>query len=494
MSTRAWAPPAPADTLRFPPEACFEAGERNHHIANTAYPIAHKTTWGPYRIPRAGQRAVALKAFDGIDDLCLYAHIPFCETRCAYCEYTVVGKGELSQTQAYMRRLNRELALYRDLLDTRSRTLHGFDIGGGTPSFVAAELIAELVENVRAAFRLAPGMGISIETTPRIAAAEPRKIEAYVRAGVERISMGVQVIQPDLLRVLNRERDGVEHHFKAVENIRRAGFRKFNVDLMYGFADQSLDSWRATLEHAIRLDPEAITLYRMRYKLTRISDQASRVELEQVRAQAALAKKALADAGYLANPGKNTYSRVPGDAGTSDYLTRRVVDGMPYLGLGLGAQSFTHTTISYNDGAAGKNLAPYIKSVDAEALPIQDLYDLPLAHVMAKMICVSFYFGEIDRRAFRQKFGLAIEEAYPEEVAFALKRGLMTCTDRALSMTDEGARSFNGLCALFHAPSVKHYLIQRDPATAEDMQRSRRVALSVAQRTDVTDGVCQISV
>jgi oxygen-independent coproporphyrinogen-3 oxidase len=52
MSTRAWASPAPADTLRFPPEACFEAGERNHHVSNTAYPIAHNATWGPYRASR----------------------------------------------------------------------------------------------------------------------------------------------------------------------------------------------------------------------------------------------------------------------------------------------------------------------------------------------------------------------------------------------------------------------------------------------------------
>ena len=309
MTTRhIWAAPVPADTLRFPPEQCFEAGERNHHISNTAYPIAHSATWGAYRIPRAGHRDVALKAFDGIDDLCLYAHIPFCEVRCAFCEYTVVGKHELSQTEAYMRHLNRELALYRDLLDTPARTLHGFDIGGGTPSFVAPEHIAELVENVRHSFRLRPDLCLSIETTPRIAAAEPHKLEAYGRAGIQRISMGIQVIQPDLLRLLNRAGNGVEHHFKAVDNIRRAGLRKFNVDLMYGFADQTLDSWRATLQHAIRLDPDYITLYRMRYKLTRISDQAARVEMDHVRQHIGLAKTVLTDAGYLANPGKTTYT------------------------------------------------------------------------------------------------------------------------------------------------------------------------------------------
>ncbi len=481
-----WNDPAPADGRRYAPEAVFEAGERNHHISNTAYPIAHAITWKPYRIGRERHTEVVRRAFEGLDNICLYAHIPFCEVRCSYCEYTVVGRHELSQASEYMGRLNRELSLYRDLLDTGRRTLHGFDIGGGTPSFVEAEFIAELVENVRAGFRFAPGVGISIETTPKIAAAAPEKIAAYRRAGIERISMGIQVIQPDLLRVLNRDGNGVEHHHRAVENIRRAGFHSFNVDLMYGFAGQSLESWRATLDHAIRLDPEAITLYRMRYKLTRISDQASKVTLDAVRPQAALAKKILADAGYIANPGKNTYSRIPGDTGASSYITRRVVDGMPYLGIGLGAQTFTHTTICYNDGAAGKNLAPYHRSVDAARLPIQDLYHLPRAHMMAKMIAVSFYFGEVDGAAFRRKFGVTLQEAYPSEVAFVLDRGLMEFTGRALSLTENGATHFNGVIALFHAPSVQRYLADRDPETAGDMDRNRQLARAVARQPEAS--------
>lgn len=477
---RAWNQPNAEDAAHYSPRACFEAGERNHHISNTAYPIAHQLTWKPYRVGPERYESLVREAFEGLDPLLLYVHIPFCEVRCAYCEYTVVGQDELSDTNEYLRRLHRELELYADLLGRRR--LAGFDIGGGTPSFLEGDQVAALMEKVRTHFELPAGKVVSIETTPRIAAARPDKLVSFLKAGISRISMGIQVIQPDLLKVLQRDGNGVEHHFRAVENIRAAGFTDFNVDLMYGFARQSLASWRATLEHALRLDPEAITLYRMRYKLTRISEQASQVQLQGVREQAELAKKILAEHGYRANPGKNTYSRIPGHPGTSHYITRRVVDGMPYLGLGLGAQSFTHTTVSYNDGAAGKNLRPYLRSVDAGKLPLQDLYDLPLAHMMAKMICVSFYFGEVDRPAFRAKFGQEIEQAYPEEVAFALERGLMQLTDDKLTMTELGARHFNGLVALFHAPSVKRYLLERDPERAEDMHRHRKLALAVARR------------
>jgi oxygen-independent coproporphyrinogen-3 oxidase len=482
---RTWAPPSPADAHRLDPATVFAAGERNHHVSNTAYPLAHGTTWKPYRLARAHHRDAVTRAWAGIDDLCLYAHVPFCEVRCAYCEYTVVGKDELDETAAYMGWLGRELAMYCDVLDTRRRTVHGFDIGGGTPSFVAAELVAALVEQARATFRFAAGAGVSIETTPKIAAAEPDKIAAYKRAGIDRISMGVQVIQPDLLRVLNRDGNGAHLHHRAAEHIRAAGFDRFNVDLMYGFAGQSLESWRATLEHALALGPEYVTLYRMRYKLTRISHQAPAVQLAEVRAQAALAKTVLAGAGYAANAGKNTWSRLPGDPGTSDYLTRRVVDGMPYLGIGLGAQSFSHTTISYNDGAAGKNLTPYRRAIEAERLPLQDFYDLPRVQMMAKMAAVSFYFGEIDRAAFAAKFGETIEEAFPAEVDFVRRRGLMHDGDRALSLTPEGAQHFNGVIALFFAPSVQAYLAERDPERADDMHRARRQALAVAGEREV---------
>ncbi len=494
--SRRWCEPAEADLERLPPAEVFKAGERNHHISNTAYPIAHEQTWSPYRVQRGDHEAVARAAFADVDDLCLYVHIPFCEVRCSFCEYTVVSGSDLHGTASYRDALLTEIDRWGTLLDDDccARTIKGIDIGGGTPSFVPPEDITDIVERLRQRFNVGDA-GISIETTPRIAAAEPDKLEAYNACGIERISMGVQVIQPDLLKILARDQNGVEHHRRAVDHIRAAGFQRLNLDVMYGFADQSEDSLEATLRHCVELDPEYVTLYRMRYKLTRISHQASRVTVAQAKAHAALARAVLEEAGYEANPGKNTFvhrrvkSSRPGDVGTSDYLTERVIEGTPYLGLGLGAQTFTHTTISYNDGSVGKNLLPYLRSVDAGRLPIQDLYALPSTHMMAKFVAVAFYFGEIDRRAFAAKFGQTLEQAFPDEVSFVKSQGLMHetsgqhGTSEALSLTAEGARHFAGVIALFFAPSVQRYLVNRDPDTATDMDASRMKALRVGAKT-----------
>jgi len=484
--SRCWREPAEADLERLEPSEVFKAGERNHHISNTAYPIAHERTWGPYRVNRAEHEAAMTAAFADVDDLCLYVHVPFCEVRCAFCEYTVVSGADLDGTAVYRDALLTDIDRWAALLDGvgRPRTIKGIDIGGGTPSFVPAADITSVVERLRQRFAVGDA-GFSIETTPRIAAGEPEKLKAYVACGIERISMGVQVIQPDLLKILARDQNGVEHHRRAVEHIRAAGFRRLNLDVMYGFADQSEASLAATLHHCVELDPEYVTLYRMRYKLTRISHQASRVTIVQVKAHADLARRMLEEAGYEANPGKNTFvhRRVkasrPHDVGTSDYLTERVIEGTPYLGLGLGAQTFTHTTISYNDGSVGKNLLPYLRAVNAGRLPIQDLYVLPLAHMMAKFVAVSFYFGEIDRRAFAAKFGQTLEQAFPDEVTFVKTQGLMHetrgqyGTSEALSLTPTGARHFAGVIAVFFAPSVQRYLVDRDPGTATDMNVTR---------------------
>ncbi|WP_428241779.1 coproporphyrinogen-III oxidase family protein [Gynuella sp.] len=496
-----WSTPVAADCVQHEMADVFTAGQRNHHISNTAYPIAHGTTWRPYRVKQSEHESRMVEAFEHLTHFSLYSHIPFCETRCYFCEYTVVGKSELDQTNEYMTALNRELSLYGHLFGRR--TLIGFDIGGGTPSFVDAGLIDQHINQVNQHFTLTSDCNISIETTPKIASREPNKIHAYRQSGIKRISMGIQVTQPDLLKALGREGNGLQHIQVATDHIRQAGFDDFNIDLMYGFADQSMASWESTLAYAIKLNPEHITLYRMRYKLTRISHQASQVELARVMEQAKMAKTMLAAAGYHANPGKNTYTRLQGQTGTSSYLTSRVIQGSAYLGIGLGSQSFSDTTISYNAGAAGKNLSPYLKAIHHNELPIQDCYQLPQTHMMAKMVAVSLYFGEINLQYFQHKFGVSLEQAYGPAIAYALEHELMQYTNsdngniyqhstitafgahnpRSLSLTVKGAQHFAGTIALFFAPSVQTFLLQRDPKLAEDMHKNKIMAEKVFARS-----------
>jgi oxygen-independent coproporphyrinogen-3 oxidase len=469
-----FARPTVADRKRYSPKDAFAAGLRHHHLANTAYPIHHQTTMRDYRVPRAEIEAAIEGAWRTTGTLGLYVHVPFCAARCKYCEYTVVNSDEHAAEDAYFDALLREFDQYRERLDTTRKTLIGFDIGGGTPSFAKTDNIRRVVEAAHASFRLAQGAGISIETTPAIADREPFKIHAYHEMGIERISMGVQTTHLRLAQSLGREFEGMTMLERAVRTIRAAGFRRFNIDLMYGFAGQEPVTWRRTVEETISLGPEYITLYQMRYKGTQIAEQAACVTREAVNELRAIAHERLCQAGYAGMPGKNTYSRLLGDPGTSEYLTERVVKGTPYLGLGLGAQSLSPYTLSYNQGAAAKSLKPYLLAIEAGRLPVQDLYHLPLDVAMAKMISVSFYFGQIHREHFHLKFGVRLEDHFGPEVTFLRARGLAEDAGPYLRLTAEGARQFNGVVALFYAGAVQDYLIHLDaPAAREEGQFAR---------------------
>lgn len=476
-----WAAPNSADIARHDPAEVFKAGVRQHHLANTAFPIGHAQTVKPYRVPRTRSQEELHKAVTGayghLDELMLYAHVPFCPVRCQFCEYTVVdpriGAAEDAQSK-YFEALRKEMEMYSWMLGgTASKRVVGFDIGGGTPSMARSVEIASVIDTVDKLYKLDPSeLEISIETTPRIAAAEPQKLKDYYAMGIRRISMGLQTTDFKLAKELGRDdANGEALVVRALENIRAAGFQSFNVDLMYGFPlplsvrRSGIDPWGQTIQDCIALAPEHITLYRMRYKGTKMAHLQDRVSLAQVNAQAALAHELLTKNGFCGMTGKNTYSKV--NSGCSDYLDKRVREAVPYLGFGLGAQSFSHFTLAYNLGAVTKSMGQYLKSVELNRLPIQDLYHLPRELAMGKMVSVSFYYGGIDLQAFQNCFGASLETTHAESVRFALDHGLMQYTGHCgilpgnsrLQLTSIGKRHFGGCVALFYSPAVQSYLM-----------------------------------
>ncbi len=455
-----WAPET--SEQQFVPEDVFQAGIRHHHLANTAYPIAHRQTIWQYRQSSDQYGRLLAEAFGVADRMGLYVHIPFCERRCAFCEYTVMDTHTHEIETQYHHALLREFSLYQELLGSNHPPVVGLDIGGGTPSIIDPKYIEDIVDQIVQGFRIDPEFGVSIETTPKIAATFPERLTAYRSCGIERISMGLQMVNPRLLHDYGRNSNTVGHNARAMENMRRAGFQRVNIDLMYGFAKQSLEDFQRTLDDTIQLGSEYITLYRMRYKGTRIAQESREIELARVTDMYMLARAVLTAAGYHANPGKNGFSRIENDAGTSEYLTERVVWGTPYLGLGLGAQTFTNNLLAYNHGAATKRMERYVKSIQAGMLPIQDLYHLPLSEGIAKMLSVSLYFGQIHLEAFQRRFGLELEERFSDEIAFVLERELMEYHGKTLRLTVDGAKVVNGVIALFYSHRVKEYLLSLD--------------------------------
>lgn len=435
----------------------YDTGLLYHHYANNAYPLTPGSFMAHKVKGDEAVRSLLESEWAKADDLCLYVHVPFCKTRCKFCEYTVLEGATEEAQDRYVDLLLREMALYAPLV--QGKPVVGFDVGGGTPLFLSEANLRRIAENVHALFNLLPDVEWSIETTPLIAAREPEKLRAAYALGFRRISMGVQTVSPRLLEELGREGEPQIDEL-AMKHLREAGFRHVNLDLMYGFLHQTDVDLDATLRYAIALEPDFITLYRNRYKGTKIEAEAGGVSLYKAMRQYRLAYERLREAGFEANIGKNTFSRISGNPGTSDYLTHRVVDGTPYLGLGLGAQSFGPDYLAYNEGAASKRLDAYAQALEADVFPVQDAYALPRDESIAKMVSVAFYFGFVDFEKFNRRFGVAFEAQFPDEVAFVEKHGLMERADGRLMLTRRGADFVNGVIPLFYSSRAKEELVR----------------------------------
>ena len=462
------------------PQEIFDTGLMYHHYANTAYPLT-PGSFREYRIGEPGRIADVLRdEWAKADEVCLYAHIPFCSVRCKFCEYTVLPEWSEAAEAEYVDLLLREIELYAPLL--KGKAVVGFDLGGGTPTKILVENVRRITAALTGSFAFREGVVFSIETTPVIAAKEPEKLKSLFDMGYRRMSMGIQTVSEKLLNELGREGATLIYE-QAVKNVRAAGCERLNLDLMYGFLHQANEEFESTLRYAISLQPEYITLYRNRYKGTKIEKEAPGVSLYKIISQYRLAYRVLTECGYAANPGKNTFSKVPGDYGTSDYLTRRVIEGTPYLGMGLGAQSFGVDYLAYNEGAASKRLERYREKILRGEFPIQDLYSLPTSESVAKMASVAFYFGFIDREAFQRRFKLDFDATFKHEIAYVLEKGLMEWQGSRLCLTSRGADYINGIIPLFFSERSKAEL-KALAAAAVSGEESERVYLSAYSLDD----------
>ena len=439
------------------PKQIFEKGLQYHHYANTAYPLT-PASFKKYKIKKQSKYLDFLKKeWAKTDELSLYVHIPFCTVRCKFCEYTVLDKSDVITEDLYLSLLLKEMEMYKPIL--KGKTIVGLDVGGGTPSKISIESLQKITNALNNSFNIDKDVVFSIETTPIIAAKEPEKIAKIYEMGYKRISMGIQTISNKLLNELGRE--GSTHIYeKATHNIRQSGYTMFNIDLMYGFLNQTDEDFENTIRYAIGLEPDYITLYRNRYKGTKLESEAGGVSLYKIISQYRLAYQLLLENGYQANVGKNTFSKIDNDYGTSDYLTKRVIYGVPYVGMGLGAQSFGLDYLAYNDGAATKQLAKYKEKIENNQIPIQDIYALDKKESIAKMISVAFYFGFIDLPAFEKRFAISFMEYFKDEIDFILQEKLMEIKGTRIFLTNRGADYINGVIPLFYSDDSKMKLTE----------------------------------
>lgn len=292
----------------------------------------------------------------------LYIHVPFCQKKCSYCDFYSIEKSK-GIIPKFLNALQKETGLYseRHPFDTPIRTIY---LGGGTPSMLPDEAINTIMDTIRSSFPISANPEITIEINPGTLSLT--KLNAYRKAGINRISIGLQSMQSHELRLLGRIHSS-EEGVKTVHMVREAGFDNVNIDLIYGIPGQTLSKWKDTIEKVLQYPLDHISAYALTWnKSTPIGRQIHSGTLpcpdeDSVAEMYLMAHNILINHGYrhyeisnFAKPGFRCRHN-------EGYWT-----GGQYLGLGPSAHSYLDNKRFWNV----PDVHEYIESLSGNHLPI----------------------------------------------------------------------------------------------------------------------------
>ena len=217
-----------------------------------------------------------------VKPLGLYIHIPFCKSKCIYCDFYSLPRAE-DRMDRYVSALCRQLAEIAQR--TTAHTVDSVYLGGGTPSYLGEKRLRHILKTVKKHYHLSRDAEITLEANPD-SAGDWRALRSLRRAGMNRLSLGVQSADDGLLRTLGRPHTFAQAE-EAAAAARRARIRNLSLDLIYGLPGQDLTGWKDTLERAAALEPEHLSCYGLKVEEgTPLWDMQEKMDLPDDDAQA----------------------------------------------------------------------------------------------------------------------------------------------------------------------------------------------------------------
>ena len=375
-----------------------------------------------------------------MEKISLYIHIPFCAQKCLYCDFPSFARKDHLR-KAYIEALNKEIISLREKYNNIE--INTIFIGGGTPSVLEADELECLLKEV-AKLNMAKDVEYSMECNPGNLTEE--KLEVMKKYGVNRISMGLQAKQDNLLKGLGRI-----HNYKTFkENFllaKKVGFNNINVDLMFGLPNQRLNEWEETLREIISLEPAHISAYSLIieegtafYNLYE-NDKLKLPTEEEERKMYHLAKKILEENGF------NQYE-------ISNYAKegKECRHNLAYWNMdnwiGVGSAS-----ASYMDGKRIKNISSveeYINSIKDKGEAVEEIINNSKNDNMEEFMFMGLRkINGIDENEFKNRFSMNINNVYGEIINKYIDEGLLIRESGRIFLSEKGIEISNIIMADF---------------------------------------------
>ncbi|MFN8481880.1 MAG: radical SAM family heme chaperone HemW [Anaerolineae bacterium] len=362
--------------------------------------------------------------------LAVYVHVPFCHLRCNFCNLHAYGMGDYAGLPSlradYTEAVCAEVGMWAEQVGRAAATTVFF--GGGTPTELSVAQLGAILASICHYFDVAEDAEITVEGYPGLPADDLAGLRLI---GVNRVSFGVQSFEPRLAALLDRHHT-LETVRQTVASAQALGL-SVALDFIYGLPTQTLGEWNATLDQAIAVNPDHLSLYALSIEeATRLRALIQRGALRAPEADLAAEMYRSAQA-QLARHGYEQYELSnwarPGHACRHNQVYWR---NEPWLGLGAGAHGWL-------DGRRSENIASptrYVASVRANRLPVAHFEPIDRHVEMSETMVLGLRMRQgVDLAAFARRFGCRLEDVYAEPLAELTDWGLVVCADGRLQLT-----------------------------------------------------------
>ncbi len=357
----------------------------------------------------------------------LYIHIPFCKQACHYCDFHF--STNLHLMEVMMDSITVELKLRKDYL--KGEAVDTVYFGGGTPSLLPAEYLGKILDQIAQLFP-SRKQEVTLEANPDDL--NPQALANWRSLGIDRLSLGIQSFQDQILKAYNRAHTSKEAT-QAIQLARAAGFEKFSIDLIYGYPHTDHQLWKLDLEEALRLDPGHLSAYSLTIEPKTTfgnwtkKGKFSPAEDEFVAQQFEWLQERCDKAGYLQYEISN-FSR-PNQAAihNSNYWKRS-----PYLGIGPSAHSFDGSSRGFNPSSN----TSYTKALSAGVLPFVLEQLTPTESINEEILTGLRTQWGLDTGSLADRYHLDILEIKKGPISKLTELGMIHTLGKTLTLTRKG--------------------------------------------------------
>lgn len=337
-------------------------------------------------------------------EIALYLHLPFCTGKCLYCAYITLPNQSKEFIDGYLDAVEKEINLLLQFPNLQDTTVNSIYIGGGTPTYLSTNQLERVLRLLKTKFKVKKDAEITIEAGPEtlIGKEGEEKLKLLLKNGVNRLSIGFQTFDDNILRLLRR-RHNSRQAIECYNLARKVGFENINIDLIPGLPDQTIEIWQKDLEQVSKLEPASVTCYPLSIKQTAgiyplyQKERQRFPNREDVVIMHIMANEFFNKLGYVQRP-VWWYTKTP------EYVYRQQIykwEGLgEILALGVSGYSFINDFQYFNY----RSVPQYLEAVEKDNLPIWKGIRLSKEDLMRRLILFGLKTG-LSKTLFKSKFG-----------------------------------------------------------------------------------------